>query len=87
MPQTTFELIREKYKKAQAEKIKELEKERKELRPWSFWLWIRFTTTWKKQQTVKEADQTIQLREKLRNMLKQTQADEITDKENKEKEF
>ena len=33
MPQTTFELIREKYKKAQAEKIKELEKERKELRP------------------------------------------------------
>ena len=39
----------------------------------------------KKQRTFEEANKTIQLREKLRNMLKQSQADEIAAKENKEK--
>ena len=41
----------------------------------------------KKQQTVKEAKKTIEIREKLRNLLKQIQATEIIDRESKEKEF
>ena len=41
----------------------------------------------KKQQTFKEAQKTIQLRENLRNLLKQSQATEIVDKEDREKQF
>ena len=92
MVQSAFEVIHETYKKAQAEKIKEMEKERKELRdpdhsdsesdspppP---------PLREKKQQTVKAANKIIQLRETLKNMLKQTQASEISDKENREKQF
>ena len=91
MAQTIFELIREKYKRAQAEKMREIQKERKELANPDE-LKDRFgsdseTPREIKQQTVKEANKTIQLIEKFKNMLKQTQADEISAKENKEKEY
>lgn len=41
----------------------------------------------KKKQTIQEAKKTIQLRENLRDLLKQTQATKIIGKESKEKEF
>jgi hypothetical protein len=85
----SIEILRKKYKQVQAEKIRYLEKDRKaSMDPAEFK--DRFGSDLKppreqKQQTPKEANKTIQLREKLKNTLKQTQADEITDKGNKEK--
>ena len=88
MVQTTFEMIREKYRKAQAERKRELERERKKLigpskdddddeKP----------PHEKKELSVEEADKIIQLREELQNRFKQTRVDEVVDKENREKQF
>jgi hypothetical protein len=90
----TFEKVREKYKIAQAERERELEQERK-LMTHDKKEHINGSDSdplvkrrEKKQQTVEEANKIIELRrKKLRNMLKQNQADEITAKGNREKHF
>jgi hypothetical protein len=41
----------------------------------------------KKELSVEEADKIIQLREELQNMFKQTRIDDVTDKENREKQY
>jgi hypothetical protein len=81
MTQTAFEVVREKYKKAQAEKIKEMGREKKELtNPDEFK--DRFGSVSdmppreEKRRTLQEASKTIRLREELRDMVKQTQANE-----------
>jgi hypothetical protein len=85
-----LKVVREMYKQAQAEKFKEQEKKRKTLTdPEDLEEPEQELTSLpeKKQQTVKEAKKTIQLRENLRDLLKQTQAAEILDIEDKEKQF
>lgn len=89
----TFEMIREKYKKAEAERDRELEQERK-LMSHDKKEYIYGSDSdpllkrhKKKQQTGEEANKTIKLREELRNTLKQNQTDEITAQENREKQF
>ena len=89
LQKSTFELVREKYKQAQTERNKELEKARKKLADSDEDLESELEPPphEKTQQTVKEAKKTIELRENLRNLLKQTQVAEIVDKEDKEKQF
>ena len=92
--ESTFEVARKRYKRAQVEKFKESEKEQKKLTdpedlesesPGEIPMESHGHLL--KQQTVKEAKKTIELRENLRDILKQTQATEISDKESKEEEF
>jgi hypothetical protein len=88
---STFELVREKYKQAQAEKFKEVEKEQKALLdPEDIESEPEPPPREKeRQQTFQEAKKKkkIQLRENLRNLVKQTQANKITDREDREKQF
>jgi hypothetical protein len=59
-----LEILRKKYKQAETEKIKEMEKERKELTdPVESDLDLEPPPRETKQQTVEEANKTIQLRE------------------------
>jgi hypothetical protein len=84
---STFELVREKYKQAQTEKFKEAEKERKKLTDPKDAESEPPPLPEKKPQTVQQAKKTLQLRDDLRTLLKLTQATEITDTEEKEKQF
>jgi hypothetical protein len=73
---------------AQAEKFKEVEKERKALIGPEDVESEPEPPRKKRRQTVQEAKKKhIQLRENLRNLVKQTQANEIIDREDKEKQY
>jgi len=85
---STFELVRENYKQAEAEKFKEVEKERKALidtedvqsEPEPPPREKKGSKPLKKQKEGK----TSQLKENLRNLVKQTQANEIINREDRE---
>jgi len=81
-------MIREKYRKAQAERNRELEQERKKLMERSEnGGGDEKPPREKTPQSVEEADKIIQLREELQNRFKQTRADEVTAKEDRKKQF
>ena len=84
--ESMFELIHKKHKQARAKEFKELEKERKKLTDPEE-VESEPPPPKKKQQTVQEAKKTIQLRDNLRTLLKQTQANELVDTEEKENQF
>ena len=90
MVQTRFQMISEKFNKAQTEENRKLAQERKKLMAQSKQPDDDSSLNLpreKKQISVKEADEIIQIREELKNKFKQIRVDEATDEESKEKQF
>ena len=90
MVQTRFQMISEKFNKAQTEENRKLVQERKKLMAQSKQpddddddSSLNLPRE-KKQLSVKEADEIIQIGEELKNKFKQIRVDEATDEENKE---
>ena len=91
MVQTRFEMISKKFNKAKTEQNRKLAQERKKLMAQSKQLdddddddsSLNLPRE-KKQLSVKEADEIIQIGEELKNKFKQIRVDEATDEENKE---
>ena len=90
MVRTRFQIISEKFNKAQTEENRKLVQERKKLMAQSKQpddddddSSLNLPRE-KKQLSVKEADEIIQIGEELKNKFKQIRVDEATDEENKE---